>query len=230
MEKDHTFTELDYRITEEEIKIAISSLKANKAVGLDRISNEMIKAASTFIIPYINKIFNLIFSTGHYPKQWAFAYIKPLLKKGDPKLPENYRGIAINPSIAKLFNIILNKRIDKFLTDSECIDSCQIGFSKNARTSDHMFVLKCLIDEYASSNGSKLYSCFIDFKKAFDTVIHPGIRYKLLQLGIGGCFYKSIDNMYLNCTLCIKVGDETTDVLFFPHSDWAGKCLTFPSL
>ena len=168
------------------------------------------------MIPYINKIFNLIFSTGHYPKQWASAYIKPLLKKGDPKLPENYRGIAINPSIAKLFNIILNKRIDKFLTDRDCIDSCQIGFSKNARTSDHMFVLKCLIDKYASSNGSKLYSCFIDFKKAFDTVIHPGIRYKLLQLGIGGCFYKIIDNMYLNSTLCIKVGDETTD--FFKSS------------
>lgn len=147
LENNKTFSELDSRITIEEIKIAISSLKTNKAAGLDRISNEMIKAAGELIIPYLHKMFNTIFSSGQYPNSWASAYIKPLLKKGDPKLPENYRGIAINPSIAKLFNLILNKRLDKFLTDKNCIDSCQIGFSKNARTSDHMFVLKCLIDK-----------------------------------------------------------------------------------
>ena len=211
LENNKTFSELDSRITVEEIKIAISSLKTNKAAGLDRISNEMIKAAGELIIPYLHKMFNTIFSSGQYPNSWASAYIKPLLKKGDPKLPENYRGIAINPSIAKLFNLILNKRLDKFLTDRNCIDSCQIGFSKNARTSDHMFVLKCLIDKYASSYRNKMYTCFIDFKKAFDTVTYPGIKYKLLQLGIGGYFYRIIDSMYSNSTLCVKIDDNITN-------------------
>ena len=100
----------------------------------------MIKAAGELIIPYLHKMFNTTFSSGQYPNSWASAYIKPLLKKGDPKLPENYRGVAINPSIAKLFNLILNKRLDNFLTDRSCIDSCQIEFSKNARTSDYMSV------------------------------------------------------------------------------------------
>ena len=28
-------------------------------------------------------------------------------------------------------------------------------------------------------NGGKLYSCFVDFRKAFDFVIHPGLQVKL---------------------------------------------------
>ena len=65
--------------------------------------------------------------------------------------------------------------------------------------------------KYASSKGNKLYSCFIDFKKPFETVIHPGIKYKLLQLGIGGFFYRIIDSMYLNSTLCAKIEDIVMD-------------------
>ena len=49
------------------------------------------------------------------------------------------------------------------------IKSNQIGFKKNHRTSDHIFVLKTLIDKYFKQNG-KIYVCFVDFQKAFDKV------------------------------------------------------------
>ena len=43
MSTANTFTNLDYRITKDEIKTCISKLKSGKAVGMDRISAEMIK-------------------------------------------------------------------------------------------------------------------------------------------------------------------------------------------
>jgi hypothetical protein len=52
------------------------------------------------------------------------------------------------------------------------------------RTSDHSFVLKTLNDKYINRKGGKLFACFIDLRKAFDTVIHAGIRYKLIKYGI----------------------------------------------
>ena len=55
-----------------------------------------------------------------------------------------------------------------------------------------------------------MYTCFIDFKKAFDTVTYPGIKYKLLQLGIGGYFYRIIDSMNSNSTLVVKINDDIT--------------------
>jgi hypothetical protein len=38
----------------------------------------------------------------------------------------------------------------------------------------------------------RLYACFVDFQKAFDTVIHCGIKLKLLEIGVGTLFYNVI--------------------------------------
>jgi hypothetical protein len=45
-------------------------------------------------------------------------YISPIYKSGDSSMPENYRGIAINSCIGKLFNTVLNNRLDKYLIDN----------------------------------------------------------------------------------------------------------------
>jgi hypothetical protein len=78
-------------------------------------------------------------------------------------------------------NTILNTRLDKFLAENNVIHESQIGFPKKLHTSDHLFVLECLVDKYINSGGKQLFVCFVDFSKAFDTVIHPGIRLKLLR-------------------------------------------------
>ena len=63
-------------------------------------------------------------------------------------------------------------------------------FLPNHRTSDHILPL---IDKYVNHVAKgKLYTCFIDFKKAFDSVWHDGLFYKLLQYNIGGKFYDLI--------------------------------------
>jgi hypothetical protein len=67
---------------------------------------------------------------------------------------------------------------------------------KKARTSGHIFVLKTLIDKYINRKGGKLFACFINLRKAFDTVIHAGIRYKLIKYGISGKLYSIIKDMY----------------------------------
>jgi len=41
--------------------------------------------------------------------------------------------------------------------------------------------LKCLIEKYVKNGKGKLYVCFIDYRKAFDKVIHTAVLYKLLQ-------------------------------------------------
>ena len=45
---------------------------------------------------------------------------------------------------AKLFNTILTNRLDVFLKDNALINPVQVGFTKKARTADHMFVLRTL--------------------------------------------------------------------------------------
>ena len=59
-----------------------------------------------------------------------------------------------------------------------------------------MFVLKTIIGKYCKCNNGRVFACFVDFQKAFDTVIHTGIKLKLLQIGVGSLFYNIIQNIY----------------------------------
>ena len=66
--------------------------------------------------------------------------------------------------------------------------------------------------ESVFADGKKMYACFnIDFKKAFDSVIHNGIKYKMLNLGIGGKFYDIVKNMYNTSVTSVRVGNNLTN-------------------
>ena len=210
LEKSSTFCELDYKITVKEICDAISKLKNNKASGIDGIPNEILKSGSNVLAPVLHKLFNLIFCSGTYPRKWSWSYICPIFKAGNPGKPENYRGIAISSCIGKLFNSVLNRRLDSHLEKNSIIHPHQIGFCKKSRTSDHMFVLKTILDKYTNKKGGKIYACFVDFKKAFDRVIHSGIQYKLLKNHIAGKFYTILKDIYKKNEMSVKVGNILT--------------------
>ena len=100
------------------------------------------------------------------------------------------------------------------MKENNLINPSQIGFTKNARSSDQVFILKTLIEKYCKDKNGRLFCCFIDFNKAFDSVIHTGMKLKLLQMNVGTCFYKIITAMYENSQACIKVGDSLTEDFF----------------
>ena len=58
--------------------------------------------------------------------------------------------------------------------------------------------------------GKRLYICFVDLKKAFDSVWREGLLYKLLSTGIGGSFFNIIQNMYSKCKFHVKLDDGLT--------------------
>ena len=71
-----------------------------------------------------------------------------------------------------------------------------------------MFILKCLVDKYTNSMGNKLYACFVDYKRAFDTLIHPGMLIKMLKSDIGGNLYHLIKHMQTLNKLRVKVDNK----------------------
>ena len=205
-----TFSLLDFKITDKEITNTILKLKANKSGGLHLISNNMVKSIHNFILPSLKLLFNKILLSGVYPKNWAVGYISPLFKTSCKEDPNNYRGITVAGCLDRLFNTILNNRLDTYLSERNLISNCQIGFCKNLRTSNHMFVVKCIIDYYFSKR-SKWYSCFVDFQNAFDSVSHTAILIKLVRMNIQGLFYNVIKSMYSLFLLCVKVNDKITN-------------------
>jgi hypothetical protein len=162
------------------------------------------------IVPVLYKLFNAVLSSGNYPQTWSEGYIKPLHKKENPLLTNNYRGITITSIIGKLFNSIINSRIDSFLSLNKIMKPEQIGFRKKCRTADHIFVIKTLIQQY-KKNRKPIYACLIDLHKAFDSVCHEAMFYKLLSLGMNGSVYRIIKDMYSKTKLQVHVGTGLTD-------------------
>ncbi len=198
-------------INTDEISKAIRNLKSNKAVGPDSVSNEMLKSGQQALLPSLKFLFNMILKTGKYPKAWCLAFISPIYKAGNPALPSNYRGLAILSCIGKLFNSVLNARLDEYFLNNNIINKTQIGFKKGCRTSDHILTLKTIINKYlANTNNPTLFTCFVDFHKAFDTISHVGLKYKLLKAGINGTFLETLSDMYSKSNMAVKVKGSLT--------------------
>ena len=214
MSSKPTFNNLDYRITKQEIKSAIAGLKNGKACGLDTISAEMVKTSLPILLDVYVKLFNTIFSNGLYPKCWRDSYIVPLFKSGSRSDPSNYRGISINSILGKVFSIVLKNRLEQFVQENTLIDDTQIGFKRNCRTSDHMFVLRTLIDKYVKKLKTPLYVCFVDFKKAYDSVWRQALMYKLLANNVRGVFFNMLQSMYLDNSICIKLNNHERSNFF----------------
>ena len=94
----------------------------------------------------------------------------------------------INSCLGKVFNTIINNRLVKCLCDNNKICNEQIGFKKKAWTSDHLFVMNVLLQKYTK--------CFVDIKKAYDSVWRRSLMLKILKTGIQGNMFKLIENMY----------------------------------
>ena len=83
----------------------------------------------------------------------------------------------------------------------------QLGFSKGAQKNDHIFTLKTIIDKYTKSKKMRLYTCFVNLKKAFDTVHRDLLLHKIVNLGISGHFFDVLSNMYQNSQAKIKIAN-----------------------
>ena len=220
---------LDFPITVDELTERLHALKPNKACGIDGILNEMIKYTDDKFKTAIIKLFNIVLSVGYFPDSWNQGLITPIFKQGDKYEPNNYRGICVNSNLGKIFCSIVNIRLQNFLKTHKILDKSQIGFLPKHRTSDHIYTLHTIIDKHVYQNKSKVFACFIDFEKAFDSIWHEGLFLKLLENGIGGKTFDLINTMYKNNTCAVKIGNNRTE--FFPQNQGVRQgCPLSPTL
>lgn len=204
---------LDKSISEQEIWNAAKKMKNKKATGLDGISNEMVKTSLSHMSKVLCNFFNKILIAQVFPHEWAISYIHPIHKKGPKDNPDNHRGISISSCLGKLFTLILSNRLTAFLEEEGIIPLEQIGFKAKHRTADHILVLKALIDEM-KRKGRPLFACFVDLKKAYDSIWHNGLLYKLCKYKVGSTFINIIQNMYTKMKSCVKIDSWLSE--FFP--------------
>lgn len=158
--------ESNNEITVDEILKADHSLKNGKSASADLISNEILKKAVPVLLKPLQN-YSISFSlTGIFQKFGTSVFLVLIHKKGDTFDPGNYRTISISSNLGKLLNKIIHGRLLKLFN---LISPNQIGFKEKSRTSDHLFTLKSIIDNYKQKH-KKVFAAFIDLRKAFDSL------------------------------------------------------------
>ena len=155
-------------------------------------------------------MFNLILDTGFFPTSWTKAVIIPVFKKGDINDLNNYRGISLVSNLGKLFTAVLNQRHTKWSQNNDIITDAQFGFRPGYGTVDAIFILHSIIS-HTLANKKRLYSAFVDFKMAFDSIDRCKLWYKIAKIGIRGQSLSILKNMYSNVKLCVTLNGFNSD-------------------
>ena len=174
-------------ITVEEVITVIKKLDTGKSFGCDEVHPRLVKEAGVYIAPALAHVFNCCFNNGIYPPQLKRAKVIPLFKDGDPTDVSNYRPISLLSVLNKIFEKIIHARLSKHFQDNNIFTSFQHGFrAKHSTTTALASIIPRI--QNAIDNSSLCLGLFIDLKKAFDTVPHNIVLYKLDHYGIRGLF------------------------------------------
>ena len=130
----------DRIFTLRELRSALSKCKGARALGMDKVNIEMIKALKgenekTFLM-VINKIWE-VSDAKSIPKLWKDCLICILHKSGSAKDCNNYRGLSLGSHCGKLIERMLQSRLEEVMEEtSGILPESQSGFRKNRSTMD----------------------------------------------------------------------------------------------
>ena len=229
--REHVFiSDMDDPITEDEVRNVIKNLKPGKAYGVDNICVEFLKYADVIVIPFLCKLYNKLFDTCYFPIEWSKSIIVPLFKKGDARCPDNYRGISLLSILSKVFTAILNKRLYNWAENNDKISPEQAGFRRSFSTVDHIFTLVSIVQaKFNSPQGGKVYACFIDYKKAFDSVKREEVWKKFQKLKVSTKMLLMLQAIYANVISCVRWKGKLSEFFSCPIGLKQG-CLLSPTI
>ena len=106
--------------------------------------------------------------------------------------------MTLFPVILKVFETVIIKRLEKFAKDKNYFSHLQFGFKNGTGCIGALSFLR--INEtfnHFVERGSKVFACFLDVHKAFDTVWIDGLFFKLFsELKVQGKILSIVETLY----------------------------------
>jgi hypothetical protein len=157
---------------------AINQQKRVKSAGPDGVAMEAFIYGGSCLTVHFSILYSLFLKHCFAPERFIQSTIVPLVKckGGDLTDANNYRAITLSNACTKILeSVMLN-----IITNEHDADKYQFGFRKGHSTGQCTSVLKNVVDYY-STRGSHVFTCFVDFTKAFDRVNYWKLFTKLLD-------------------------------------------------
>jgi len=155
----------------------------------------------------LQRIIKGMWSTAAQPTCWSKVINISLYKSGDPTDLANYRGVSLVAVGMKVFTVTLALRISKLAELNHLFITEQGGF-RDGEEAIAQFIALAEIARRRRLKNDKTWVVFIDFKKAFDKVMHEALFEKMEAAGFRGQFLEVIKAIYRTSTASTRVGGE----------------------
>ena len=191
----------------EDVKKQLKQLKTDKSPGPDELHPRILKEIADVLSPYLTKIYKISLETCKLPDDWKKAQITPIYKKGDRKLPGNYRPVSLTCIACKIFESLIRNKIMEHIETNKILSERQYGFV-NGRSA--VLQMMTVLDDWTNTldRSNEIDCIYIDFKKAFDSVPHNRLLLKLQSYGIEGNVYDWIKSFLTNRKQRVAIGGE----------------------
>ena len=170
-----------HQVTENQVERVIRSLPSNKAPGMDKISSRILKDSLPSTLTTITHIVNNSFVTNTFARAWKTAEVTPILKCGNPDVPNNYRPISLLPIVSKVTERLVHGQLMEHLIRNNKLAAHQSGNRKLHSTET---ALLYVTDQLLQAMDNKKVSIMVllDMSKAFDSIRHDILLSKLQYL------------------------------------------------
>lgn len=201
----------DIKFYSGDIKFFIRSLKNFKAPGKDKVLNIAIKQYPSEIIELLTTLFNRCIEISYYPEIWKSWKVIPLLKPAKPpNLSSSYRPISLLSNLSKVFEKLLHERIINFMTEKNLFLENQFGFRMGHSTCHQLQRVVNTIKSNKESRHSTAIA-LLDIEKAFDSVWHEGLIYKMIEAKFPTYIIKIIQSYLKDRTYEVTVAGVSSD-------------------
>ena len=187
----------------------LRKLKEKTSSGPDLLPALLLKNLAGSLAEPLSLLFSKLFSMSAIPDIWKLAIVTPVYKKGSPSDASNYRPISLTCILSKLMESVIKDTMLSYLLEHKLINKQQHGFISKRSTCSQL--LECINDWSVSLNHKQSIDvAYIDFSRAFDSVVHSKLYLKLIASGITGDLLDWIHDFLTNRLQAVRVANSTS--------------------
>ncbi|XP_075976493.1 uncharacterized protein LOC142976811 [Anticarsia gemmatalis] len=195
------------KVSIDEVRKAVMSMKNGRAVGPDGIPSEVWKFLKEDGCKWLTLFFNKLLQEEIIPDEWCNSTLVPIYKnKGDAQECNNYRGIKLMSHSMKIWEKVIERRIRE-----ECeVTQNQFGFMPGRGTTDAIFALRQLCEKFKHAHKN-LHMVFIDLEKAYDRVPRKVLWWALRKKNLPEKYVRIVCSMYESASTHVRSEAGLTD-------------------
>ena len=184
---------------------------SNTSHGPDKLEYKHLKVINN-TGRILSHIFNKCREERKIPNLWKSAHTVLIYKKGDNNDPSNFRPIALQSCMYKLFVANLSDKISKWANSNNLLLDYQKGFRQGEGCYEHKFILQSIVKD-PRNNGKKLFIAWLDLQNAFGSVPHEAIHATLSHMGLPLELINLIKDLYTNTSSTFQTNEVVTDLI-----------------